>query len=302
MEHRTVTPLGVLLVLLAVLAGTEALRCRTDDGPSTEEVRQIVRTCLNKISNAQTENRSSDEYPDYDSSYKDSSEERNGGGNSPKRGPTKPNYDGRREGNDRGWGSNNRWPQPQDSRSMNDRYNDHRYDHQQYQDRDYGRNQGSRQRRQYPQYPGYGPNPPFESSSPGNGGGAGGGAGEWSRGRGNTMMIGQPNGGPGNGSRNGTSLDRDRACLMQCFFEQLKATDSNGLPERHKVLHVITRDIRDRELRDFYVDSIQECFRMLGFDPRLKDKCDYAMRLVTCLSDRFQSNCSDWEMDSTAMF
>ncbi|XP_035792646.1 general odorant-binding protein 71-like [Anopheles albimanus] len=292
MQYHKVTPVGVLVVLLAVLGCTEALRCRTDDGPSTEEVKQIVRTCLSKLSNAQTENRSSEnEYPDYDSSYKDSSEERTGSGSSRNRGSTKPNYDGRREGSDRGRGSNRGQQQQQDSRSMNDRYNDHRYDRQ-YQEQDYGRNQGGRQRRQYPPYPAYGQNAPFES----------GGGVEWSRSRGNTMMMGQGNG-PGNGSHNGTSLDLDRACLMQCFFEQLKATDANGLPERHKVLHVITRDIRDRELRDFYVDSIQECFHMLGLDPRLKDKCDYAMRLVTCLTDRFQSNCSDWDMDSTsAMF
>ncbi|XP_049539069.1 general odorant-binding protein 71 [Anopheles darlingi] len=292
MEYHKVTPIGVLVVLLAALgtlSQTEALRCRTDDGPSTEEVRQIVRTCLNKISNAHSENRSSDEYPDYDSSYKDSSEEHTSGGNTRNRGN---NYDGRHDSSDRSRGSNR--ATQQESRPMSDRQNDRRYDHQ-YQQHDYERNQRGRLRRQYPQYPGYGSNPPFESSSLGNG------ADEWSRGRGNTMMSGQGNG-PGNGSRNGTSLDRDRSCLMQCFFEQLKATDSNGLPERHKVLHVITRDIRNRELRDFYVDSIQECFHMLGLDPRLKDKCDYAMRLVTCLTDRFQSNCSDWEMDSTAMF
>nr|QXO35505.1 odorant binding protein Obp29 [Anopheles coluzzii] len=112
------------------------------------------------------------------------------------------------------------------------------------------------------------------------------------------------NAGGGNFSSSSSSstIERDRACLMQCFFEEMKATNADGFPEKHKVLHVITKDIREHELREFYVDSIQECFHMLGLDNRLKDKCDYSMRFVTCLSDRFETNCDDWESVTSAMF
>lgn len=70
-------------------------------------------------------------------------------------------------------------------------------------------------------------------------------------------------------------------------------TSNEGFPDKHKVLHVITEEIRDRELKDFYTDSIQECFHILDLGNK-SDKCDYAKNLVTCMSERAKSNCDDW--------
>lgn len=78
----------------------------------------------------------------------------------------------------------------------------------------------------------------------------------------------------------------------------MKMTNNEGLPDKHKVLHVVTKDLRDYELRDFYTDSIQECFHMISMDNRIRDKCDYSMRFVTCLADRGQANCNDWENET----
>uniref|UniRef100_A0A182P6I4 Odorant-binding protein 29 n=1 Tax=Anopheles epiroticus TaxID=199890 RepID=A0A182P6I4_9DIPT len=320
---RATTVAVTVVIVLFLLLGTsppsvEGLRCRTGEGPSTEDVKRIVRTCLNKITNADSENRSSDEYPNYDSSASDETNEENdhddGGGrqsssNRPG-GSNKAYYDRRYDGNDRGNGRMNR-PEEGSRRQQTDGRGDHQHngnvdrngrtrtmgewgqrdrnDEEQQMMRDYGRSH-LRRKRQY-----YGGQPGAPSS------GSGGDYSNYGR---STPQYGETSAG-GNGSRSGnssSSIERDRACLMQCFFEEMKATNSEGFPEKHKVLHVITKDIREHELREFYVDSIQECFHMLGLDNRLKDKCDYSMRFVTCLSDRFETNCDDWESVTSAMF
>ncbi|KFB49689.1 hypothetical protein ZHAS_00018070 [Anopheles sinensis] len=288
---------SVLVLLAGTLRPVEGLRCRTNEGPSTEDVKRIVQTCLNKITNG-GENRSSDEYPNYDSSYSDDSSEeqhRKGEGGKMSGSRRQTNPGDRRmgrpeEGTDRrqmdGRGQRNGRPRMNQSqdRGQRDRYGDDNM----MMMRDFERQQHQRSKRQY--YSG-GQGPPM----------SGGSGGDFSNNFGHNTPAQQSN--TGNGSRSGnSSLERDRACLMQCFFEELKATNAEGFPEKHKVLHVITKDIRERELRDFYIDSIQECFRMLGMDNRLKDKCDYSMRFVTCLTDRFQSNCDDWDVDTSAMF
>nr|Q5TYJ0.4 RecName: Full=General odorant-binding protein 71; Flags: Precursor [Anopheles gambiae] len=224
-------------IVLLLLVGTspapvEGLRCRTGEGPSADDVKRIVRTCMNKITNAGTMGE---------------------------------------------WGQRDRNGEEQQMM------------------RDYGRSH-RRRKRQY-----YGGQTSGSSSS--------GSAGEHSYNGRASPQYGEAGQG-GNGTRSGgnssssssSTIERDRACLMQCFFEEMKATNADGFPEKHKVLHVITKDIREHELREFYVDSIQECFHMLGLDNRLKDKCDYSMRFVTCLSDRFETNCDDWESVTSAMF
>uniref|UniRef100_A0A182MYN7 Odorant-binding protein 29 n=1 Tax=Anopheles dirus TaxID=7168 RepID=A0A182MYN7_9DIPT len=254
---------------------------------------------LGTITNAGSENRSSDEYPDYDSSASDETSEEQDGG------------DGRKDSANSKRGTNNKpyfdrgngrmdWPEDGNRRRQMDRRDGQRNgmdgrtrmgdrgrdrnEEEQHMMRDYGRGHHRRKRQYY------------------GGQGAPSSGDYTSYGRTPSPSYGEP--GPGNGSSGGnsSSLERDRACLMQCFFEELKATNADGFPEKHKVLHVITKDIREHELREFYVDSIQECFHMLGMDSRLKDKCEYSMRFVTCLSDRFQSNCEDWDSITSAMF
>uniref|UniRef100_A0A182QCM5 Odorant-binding protein 29 n=1 Tax=Anopheles farauti TaxID=69004 RepID=A0A182QCM5_9DIPT len=328
-DHRKWISVGVgavivpMVVMLLLLLGTsvhpaEALRCRSNEGPSTEDVKRIVRTCLNKITNAGTANRSNDEYPNYDSSASDETEEERGDGDSGrkdehgKRGANgnKPYFDRRYDerGNGRmnwpdggegdrrmqmGNGRNQRNGMDGERTRMGDRTGgrDRADEERQMMMRDYGGGHHRRKR----QYHG-GQGAPYSSG--------GGGGGDYANyGRIPVSPYGESTpSSNGSSGGNSSSIERDRACLMQCFFEELKATNTDGFPEKHKVLHVITKDIREHELREFYIDSIQECFHMLGMDGRLKDKCDYSMRFVTCLSDRFQSNCDDWDSITSALF
>uniref|UniRef100_A0A182JZ02 Odorant-binding protein 29 n=1 Tax=Anopheles christyi TaxID=43041 RepID=A0A182JZ02_9DIPT len=272
---------------------------------------------MNKITNVGAENRTSDEYADYDSSASDESNEEkdndDGGRQSTTNrqgGSNKLNYDRRYDGNDRGNGRVNRPVEGGRRQQMEGRRDQRnggevdrngrtrtmgewgqrdRNEEEQEMMRDYGRSH-RRRKRQY-----YGGQTGTTSS------GFGGDYSNYGR---PSSSYGETGSG-GNGTRaanSSSSIERDRACLMQCFFEEMKATSSDGFPEKHKVLHVITKDIREHELREFYVDSIQECFHMLGLDNRLKDKCAYSMRFVTCLSDRFETNCDDWESVTSAMF
>ncbi|EDS34381.1 conserved hypothetical protein [Culex quinquefasciatus] len=230
-DRRRVVLLFVLVALLAFLQGTAALKCRTEDGPSSDEVRKVIRICMKQIT-TEAENKSSDEYEDYDSSYSDTESDEQDGKNGAKQSEGShrndargKNSDGDRNGGSRSSGRN-------DDRRMGE-----------------GRNRKkSNDRDQDWDYYGHGP------------------------GR--------------------------RTCLMQCFFQEMKMTNSDGFPDKHKVLHVVTKDLRDHELKDFYVDSIQECFHMIGMDNKLKDKCDYSMKFVTCLAERGQANCNDWENEA----
>ena len=66
-------------------------------------------------------------------------------------------------------------------------------------------------------------------------------------------------------------------------------------------MHVLTKELRDRELKDFYTDSIQECFHMINInaDPKLhRDNCLYSKTLIMCLADRAKMNCTDWDANS----
>lgn len=73
-------------------------------------------------------------------------------------------------------------------------------------------------------------------------------------------------------------------------------TNAEGFPDKHKALHVLTKELRDRELKDFYTDSIHECFHMIDMDPkRHRDICVYSQSVVTCLAESAKMNCADWD-------
>lgn len=77
-------------------------------------------------------------------------------------------------------------------------------------------------------------------------------------------------------------------------------TNNEDFPEKRKMLQVLTKDIREQEVREFYVDSIQECFHMVdNIDNynRRKNKCDVAYTIVTCLTERAKTNCEDFHND-----
>lgn len=64
------------------------------------------------------------------------------------------------------------------------------------------------------------------------------------------------------------------------------------------MIQTLTKDIREHEIKDFYVDSIQECFHMIdNMDNynRRKNKCDVALTLITCLTERAKTNCEDFQ-------
>ncbi|CRL03084.1 CLUMA_CG016340, isoform A [Clunio marinus] len=110
----------------------------------------------------------------------------------------------------------------------------------------------------------------------------------------NKLNIRNHNDGHRNDSNN--KQERDKACVLQCFFQELKMSNDEGFPDKHKALHVLTRDLRDRELKDFYTDSIQECFRMIDTDPKLhRDNCLFSKALIICMTERAKMNCSDWQ-------
>lgn len=77
-------------------------------------------------------------------------------------------------------------------------------------------------------------------------------------------------------------------------------TNNEDFPDKRKVLQTLTKDIREQDVREFYVDSIQECFHMVdNMDNynRRKNKCDVAQTIVTCLTERAKTNCEDFQSD-----
>lgn len=67
------------------------------------------------------------------------------------------------------------------------------------------------------------------------------------------------------------------------------------------MINVLTRNIRDAELKQFFVDSIQECFYMIAHMDdyrRQKDSCDMSATIAHCLSQRAKANCEDFNEDS----
>lgn len=65
------------------------------------------------------------------------------------------------------------------------------------------------------------------------------------------------------------------------------------------MMNVLATPLRDRELKDFYVDSIQECNRVMNLDPKAyRDNCLFSKNIITCLGERAKMNCADFEPDS----
>lgn len=63
---------------------------------------------------------------------------------------------------------------------------------------------------------------------------------------------------------------------------------------------MLTKDVRDREVKEFFLDSIQECFRMVDIMEnyrKKRDKCGMAQSLVNCLTERVKANCEDYVDD-----
>jgi hypothetical protein len=78
-------------------------------------------------------------------------------------------------------------------------------------------------------------------------------------------------------------------------------TNSDGFPDKLKANQILTKEIRDHQLKDFFTDTIQECFHVLDLDKK-RDKCDYSRNLVNCFTERGKMNCDDWQEDSNGLF
>ncbi|XP_033153359.1 odorant-binding protein 59a [Drosophila mauritiana] len=102
--------------------------------------------------------------------------------------------------------------------------------------------------------------------------------------------------------RNHTSNDGGQ-CVAQCFFEEMNMVDGNGMPDRRKVSYLLTKDLRDRELRNFFTDTVQQCFRYLESNGRGRHhKCSAARELVKCMSEYAKAQCEDWEEHGNMLF
>ncbi|GBP46502.1 General odorant-binding protein 71 [Eumeta japonica] len=74
-------------------------------------------------------------------------------------------------------------------------------------------------------------------------------------------------------------------------------TDENGMPDRYMVNHVLLKDVRSEDLKDFLQESIEECFKYYITVDRNPDKCEFSKNLMMCLSEKGRSNCDDWKDD-----
>lgn len=68
-----------------------------------------------------------------------------------------------------------------------------------------------------------------------------------------------------------------------------------GFPDKRKMAQVLTRDV-NWELRNFYLDAIDQCFRIMEYEVKLYvDKCFMTKRIIDCLVEIASLNCSDWD-------
>ncbi|XP_052741327.1 GATA zinc finger domain-containing protein 14 [Bicyclus anynana] len=102
-------------------------------------------------------------------------------------------------------------------------------------------------------------------------------------------------------SENNSSKEVDKACVLQCFMENLHVTDDRGLPDRYLVTHALTKDEKNEDLRDFLQESIEECFQILD-NENTESKCEFSKNLLTCLSEKGRTNCDDWNGKPSFLF
>lgn len=105
------------------------------------------------------------------------------------------------------------------------------------------------------------------------------------------------NGGSNSGGNFGQEMQgnrQDQACVIQCFFEELNLVDDKGYPEKSAVTKMMTRNIRDPELKDFVEEALIGCYYMMEAE-NIKDECRISQYLLNCLAGKGRERCEDWD-------
>lgn len=94
---------------------------------------------------------------------------------------------------------------------------------------------------------------------------------------------------------------RSGDCLAHCLFKELNMLNNEDYPDKHKMYYVLTRSVRNTEIREFFSDSIHECFQMMDQEKRRDNSCDYSKKLLNCMVQYAKANCDDWD-DHSLLF
>ncbi|XP_050506988.1 odorant-binding protein 59a [Diabrotica virgifera virgifera] len=87
--------------------------------------------------------------------------------------------------------------------------------------------------------------------------------------------------------------DSNEACLIQCVFTNMDLMDTNGMPDHSKLLEGLLKTATSRELRNFFQDTVDECYQELNEGNKM-DSCSFSTKLVKCLVEKGKANCADW--------
>ncbi|XP_066246142.1 odorant-binding protein 59a [Euwallacea similis] len=82
-------------------------------------------------------------------------------------------------------------------------------------------------------------------------------------------------------------------CILQCIFEKLELTDSNGLPDHYKFASTLLNSASGRETRDFLQETADECFQLVKKTDST-NPCEFSSKLIGCVAEKGRTNCEDW--------
>ncbi|XP_072384944.1 uncharacterized protein Obp59a [Diabrotica undecimpunctata] len=87
--------------------------------------------------------------------------------------------------------------------------------------------------------------------------------------------------------------DTNEACIVQCVFTNMDLVDNKGIPDHSKLLEALLKTATSRELRNFFQDTVDQCYQELNEDNKM-DSCSFSSKLVKCLVEKGKENCADW--------
>jgi hypothetical protein len=77
--------------------------------------------------------------------------------------------------------------------------------------------------------------------------------------------------------------------------------NQEGFPDKRKMADVLTLPLarENWELRNFYLNAIDQCFHNLDYEARFYvDKCHFSRRILLCLAEMAKINCSDYDNET----